>query len=169
MNEEALKRQTVRLMSPDFVIHQEVLGIHIATNMPVRIDFLMKAKPHLIGRGFSGNWFGVENKWIAGSNGQTAKVTKAIWQSITYAESSFELSGQAIRPEFVLLNIPNKIDPRIEEIHANQMQLALYGRVGKLEFYRNDDWVIKFAQVYCTASSNAKRSLIPKTRVGNIC
>lgn len=169
MSEPLLKNKIRAELASDFEILEEVTGKHLISAETVRIDFMLRAKPHLLIRGFTNEWFGVECKWIEDNNGQTAKVTKTVWQSITYAQSAFFIENENVTPAFVLVNTPNNIEPRIEVILKSQLALALYGRVGRLEFYRDDYWVIKFAQIYYSSSNgDAKQSLIPKNRVGNI-
>ncbi|NJN47474.1 MAG: hypothetical protein HC808_14475 [Candidatus Competibacteraceae bacterium] len=91
MSEEILKSKAIQCLSKDFHMREEITGRHAFYNKNVRIDFMLKAKEPLIQHGFSSDWFGVECKWASGVNGQTAKTTKVIWQSITYAQSVFQI------------------------------------------------------------------------------
>jgi hypothetical protein len=168
--ESLLKEKILESLKGDFHILEEVPGHHPIYGKDVRIDLLLRAKNHLCNAGFTTDWFGVECKWISGVNGQTAKTTKAVWQSITYAQSEFIVSGQKIRPIFVALFTP-ELEPTIER-HINSLfQLALYGNVAKMYFYRDGNWGIKFASIYARSENGSfyvSERQLPKYRAGSI-
>lgn len=170
MAEVILKEELLKSLKDDFHILEEVAGFHPIYEKSVRIDLLLKAKDHLISAGFTSEWFGVECKWVNGINGQTAKTTKAIWQSITYAQSEFIVGNQRIRPRFVALFTPD-LEPLIEK-HINCLfQLALYGSVAKMYLYRDGSWGIKFASIYSRSDNGAyyvSEIQLPKYRAGSI-
>ena len=147
-------------------------GAHPVYGHGVRIDFLAQAKAHVQAAGFTDRWFGIEAKWIKGVGGQTAKTTKAIWQSITYAQASFHTEPDLEEiPEFVLLYLPDDLH-QVIATHVNHcMQVALYASVGKLYFYQSGDWGMRFANIYAQSNGNTFRvnnSQLPKPRSGCI-
>lgn len=170
MSEESLKNKIRANLEKDFHIIEEVSGNHPIYNKNVRIDMLLKAKEHLCLAGFVNEWFGVECKWVDGVHGQTAKTTKAIWQSITYAQSIFIVEGKPIKPCFVALFTPD-LELMIDQHISTLFQLALYGNVARMYFYRDGNWGIKFASIYARSNNEnfqiSERQL-PKYRAGNI-
>lgn len=64
LDENQLKDLLILKLSSDFDIRPNVDGIHIVETKPVKIDFLLKAKSHLVEKGFTSDWFGVEVKNI---------------------------------------------------------------------------------------------------------
>ena len=171
MNEENLKLKLLNKLSNDFYIHEEVEGKHALYNKEVRIDFLLKAKEHLISSGFTDQWFGVECKWIEGENKQTSKVTKLFWQSITYSQSEFVIKNEKINPLFVAVFVTEHLHPRIQSHFKSLSQLALYGNVGELFFYNDGHWGIKFTYNYARSDNNGftiNSKKIPKIRAGSL-
>ena len=103
MSEEALKTGLRQALQSDFLIYEEVTGVNILTGKKVRADFVLKATDRLIvEQGFSPDWFAIEVKWVQGVNHQTSKITKAVWQSITYAQSKFSIGDLQIIPDLLL-------------------------------------------------------------------
>jgi hypothetical protein len=121
MTEQALKNKLIAKLSKDFEVLEEVTGYHPIYEARLRIDVLLRAKPHLVEEGFTGEWFGVECKWVEGINGQTSKTTRLVWQSITYAQSTFEIGSLKIRPCFVAVFTPNDLSPMIDR-HLNALE-----------------------------------------------
>jgi hypothetical protein len=170
MSEDVLKANAIRRLSSHFDIREEVSGRHAFYDMNVRIDLMLKAKQPLVVKGFTSDWFGVECKWVSGLNGQTAKTTKVIWQSITYAQSVFKIDGADIVPRFIAVLTPD-LEPLIERHIATLFQLALYGCVAKLYFYKDGHWGIKFASIYARSNDDGyqvSERQLPQYRAGSI-
>lgn len=172
MSESKLTEDLISKIEHDFVIKREVSGLHSLYEQNVRIDLLLKAKPHLIACGFTDKWFGVECKWSDRINGATSKVTRMVWQSITYAQSHFRVSSEEnIIPEFVAVYTPSDL-PRPIETHLNTLlALGLYGNVGRIYLYNNSSWGIKFASIYArsgTTNYSLNKSQLPKRRAGSV-
>ncbi len=94
MSETILTENLIKAIQDDFEILREVSGHHSIYNKNVRIDLMLKAKSHLQEAGFTDEWFGVECKWFDAIHGATSKVTRMVWQSITYAQSEFNINGK---------------------------------------------------------------------------
>jgi len=103
VNEGGLKSWFDDSFKQNFEIHPEVTGRNIVTGNTVRVDFLCKAKPHLIKLGFDDSYFGVEVKYISVQKGFTHKTSRAFWQTATYKQSEFEMGGESYTPKFCLL------------------------------------------------------------------
>jgi hypothetical protein len=170
MAESHLIADLLKRLAPDFELIPEVRGIHPLEGVGVRIDLLAKAKSHLIEAGFTEQWFGIECKWADRVGGTTSKTTRMVWQSITYAQSIFAVGGQQVRPAFIAVHTPDNLPSSIEEHLKHVLALGLYGNVGRLCFYRDGTWVIKFAWIYAHGGARlyVKRSQLPKRRVGSI-
>ena len=171
MPERFLKNNLIVNLSKDFEVLEEVWGYHPIYETRVRIDILLKAKPHLIAEGFTDEWFGVECKWVEGAIGQTSKTNRLVWQSITYAQSTFEIQGNSVRPRFVAVFTPDRLEQSIERHLATLLGVGLYGCVGKLYFYRDGSWGIKFASIYSRSSPEGyyiKQNQLPKLRAGSV-
>jgi hypothetical protein len=100
MNEQELKIQFVSAMECDFLIKKDVPGQFLVDKTKVIVDYLLFPKSHLVQKGFSPKWFGVEVKSPDGEGAK--KAIRVAWQSITYSQSEFE----GCRPEFVLIYPP---------------------------------------------------------------
>ena len=171
MTEDSLKQRLIRNLARDFEVLEEVWGYHEIYEMRLRIDLFLKAKPHLVREGFTPEWFGVECKWVEGVLGQTSKTTRMVWQSITYAQSCFEIHGEIVRPRFVAVFTPDRLQPTIEKHLSTLLGLGLYGCVGKLYFYRDGSWGIKFASIYSRSSPEGyyvSDKQLPKIRAGSV-
>ncbi|MEZ4590941.1 MAG: hypothetical protein R3D55_07335 [Chloroflexota bacterium] len=102
IGEKRLQKRFENLLKDDFDLFPEVWGKNLVyPDKEVRIDYLLFPKPHLIEAGFDPVWFGVEIKHF-GKPGETGKLSRLIWQCITYVQSQFELDKKNIRPVFVL-------------------------------------------------------------------
>lgn len=171
MSEELLKRKIRTLLEKDFIVLEEVEGYHSIYEKSVRIDFMLKAKAHLVAQGFTNEWFGVECKWTSGVGGQTSKITRMFWQSITYAQAKYFIEGDSISPKFVAVFVPDKLDSSIEKHFKTLSQLALYGNVGELYFYRDGSWGIKFTYIYARSMEDGyqiSENRLPKIRAGHV-
>ncbi|MBE9203021.1 hypothetical protein IQ218_05565 [Synechocystis salina LEGE 06099] len=171
MTEQLLKMGLIPKLSPDFEILEEIWGYHPIYDVRLRIDVFLRAKPHLIAEGFTNEWFGVECKWVEGINAQTSKTTRLVWQSITYAQSIFEVNGSNVKPRFVAVFTPDNLPPSIERHLNTLLGLGLYGCVGKLYFYKDGSWGIKFASIYGRSSPDGyciSQKQLPKLRAGSV-
>ncbi|WP_422103162.1 hypothetical protein [Vreelandella sp.] len=171
MTEKSLKDNLIANLSKDFEVSEEVWGYHPIYEVHLRIDILLRAKPHLIAEGFTNEWFGVECKWVEGAIGQTSKTNRLVWQSITYAQSTFKIQGNSVRPRFVAVFTPDRLNSSIDRHLATLLGVGLYGCVGKLYFYRDGSWGIKFANIYGRSSPKGyyiKQNQLPKLRAGSV-
>lgn len=171
MTEAALTDHLISNVEHDFEILREVSGFHPIYNKKVRIDLMLRAKPHLQAAGFTHEWFGVECKWSDTIHGATSKITRMVWQSITYAQSTFLVNGENVIPSFVAVYTPSNMHNLIE-IHLEKLLgLGLYGNVGRLYFYSDGAWGIKFASIYARSDSDSyhiKTSQLPARRAGSV-
>jgi hypothetical protein len=171
MSEEILKRKLRKGLEKDFFVFSEVPGHHSIYNKTLKIDFMLKPKEHLIRAGFVDEWFGVECKWAEGVSGQTSKITRMFWQSITYAQGQFTVNDETVVPRFIAIYVPDSLEPSIEK-HLNTLsQLALYGNVGELFFYRDGNWGIKFTYLYARSNVDGfkiSENRLPKKRAGHV-
>lgn len=90
-------------LSKDFHISCEVPGRHLAENVQVRIDYLLKARKHLVDAGFEANPFGVEVKYFSQEAGFTHKTSRGIWQTISYNDCEFYVEERSVKPKFSLI------------------------------------------------------------------
>jgi hypothetical protein len=171
MSEVELTESLICSLSRDFEICREVKGHHPIYDQDVRVDLMCRAKPHLADSGFTDQWFGIECKWIEGLGGQTSKITRMVWQAITYAQSVFNINGVQINPAFVAFYTPDKLHPNIEDALRPLLALGLYGNIGRLFFYSDGNWGIKFAWSYARSTSQGFRvnkKQLPKKRAGSV-
>lgn len=171
MSEAALIDQLIKNIGHDFEVLREVPGYHPIYKKNVRIDLMLKARPHLQEAGFTNEWFGVECKWSDTVHGATSKVTRMAWQSITYAQSTFLVKGDHLAPSFVAVYTPDNLDRIIESHLETLLSLCLYGNVGRLFLYRDQSWGIKFASTYARSNPNGfyvKHNQLPARRAGSV-
>lgn len=171
MSESLLTADLLPRLAADFEILREVRGVHPIEGDGVRIDLMARGKSHLVLSGFTDQWFGIECKWADRIGGTTSKTTRMVWQSITYAQSTFSIQGVSIRPAFVAVYTPDNLYSLIEQHLKHLLGLALYGNVGRLHFYRDGAWGIKFANIYARASTPGhyvNSSQLPKRRTGSV-
>ncbi|MBC3234161.1 hypothetical protein [Pseudomonas lurida] len=171
MSETALIDRLIKNIGHDFEIRREVPGYHPMYKKNVRIDLMLKARSHLQEAGFTNEWFGVECKWSDAVQGATSKFTRMVWQSITYAQSKFLVDGEHLVPSFVAVYTPDNLDRIIESHLETLLSLGLYGNVGRLYFYRDLSWGIKFASIYARSSPNGfhmSHNQLPARRAGSI-
>lgn len=90
MNEDILKNGLVKYLSDDFEIYEEEYGVYSSDGVEnkIRIDFLCKAKQHLIEIGFPSEFFGIEVKFF-GENPCLKKINETIGQCQVYRNSKF--------------------------------------------------------------------------------
>jgi hypothetical protein len=99
--EKTLKNKFNHLVKNDFRVLADVVGQELVHQKKVRIDFMLYPNPHLVEAGFDPVWFGVEVKHF-GISGETGKMSRFLWQCVTYAQSVFQVDHTAVRPAFVL-------------------------------------------------------------------
>lgn len=92
--EQQLKDFLAEILYDDFMLIEEAKGRYCADgrNHGVRIDFIAKAKPHLIKVGFPDKYFGIEVKHLTQSN--YCKKQKDLYaQCLVYRRSIFQNRG----------------------------------------------------------------------------
>ena len=99
--EKTLKNKFIHIVQGDFRILANIAGKELLHQKKVVIDFMLYPMPHLLEAGFDPVWFGVEVKHF-GISGETSKMSRFVWQCITYVQSTFQVEGIAIKPAFVL-------------------------------------------------------------------
>jgi hypothetical protein len=171
MSEARLTEELIKSIGCDFEIIREVSGHNSLYGKNVRADLMLKAKSHLQDEGFTSEWFGVECKWSDTIHGATSKVTRMVWQSITYAQSIFNINGQGITPSFIAVYTPSDLPTTIENHLEKLLDLGLYGNVGRLYLYKDKSWGIKFAYIYARSSATGytiKKTQLPARRAGSV-
>lgn len=174
-DEPAQKNFLSRELSADFQILSEVRGNNLLNqDRKVILDFLLKPKKHLVKIGFADAWFGIEAKHFP-NPGDSGKFGKALWQSITYQQSSFPVEETVVRPYFVLLYSNyfqvNK-DDDWDRLGLGMVRLAFHAKVGLFQFTA-PGWKINFScgNIYFSKNgSNFKKGKfnIDKTKIGNV-
>ena len=148
MSEPVLKDAFVRDFSKDFTIHKDVPGKSAVEEMSVVIDFLIKPKQHLIDRGFDNDWVGVEVKHL--KSYKLSEINALAWQSLSYAQSRFNVDSMQVRPMFVLmhtnlsLNLQNSKSNGIPEDSSGVISFVERGNVGWIERDPKYTWRIGF-------------------------
>ncbi len=144
MDEPAIKEAIIQSLGEDFILKPEQRGTHPLLQDRVRIDFLAYPLPHLISGGFDEGWFGIEAKDIGDD---AKKLNKVVWQSITYAQSTFRVEDKAIRPMFVVVCVgqaPEHLQGRLPIVWPILFSFAQYARVGHLDLHPHRGWGLKF-------------------------
>ena len=150
--ETELRRQLVHFIEADFLIREDVSGIHLIEGRGVSIDLLLFPRKHLADSGFPQEWIGVEVKHIpCFRSGDSGKKSRLVWQAITYTQSLFDMGGEQIRPLFVLVYVGQDEfdedefgrDARVKWIAL--LNLAWYANVGSMITDARRGWIIKFA------------------------
>ncbi len=127
-------------LKDDFIIREDVPGRHMIEGVPVKVDFMLEAKPHIIKLGFPTHEIPLEVKQLSDEDN---KSVRAAWQAITYSQSEFD--GK--RPPFVLLFPPIRLflKNRKECEHRDCLiSLLPKANVGELSFHKNGEWQIYF-------------------------
>ncbi|MGN2670953.1 hypothetical protein [Aliivibrio fischeri] len=185
INESQLKNKLRKSLESDFELLEEVSGVFPVDNSRVRIDFLARPKKHIVeDKGFYDGWFGIEVKGL--SNVDTANKGKNFaWQSVTYSQSTFEITdNEIIRPAFIIMYPPiaqyfdmhEIVNPTTKETFPQNAAFQLItflerANVGSL-YCRNGNWSFHFGtQCYCCKNStkiNSKVNFAIKRNVGSI-
>ena len=128
--EQELKYKFRNIAENDFEIIPNVNGHNLVHEKEVIIDFMLYPKPLLIESGFIKAWFGVEVKHFDDKDG-TGKMSRFLWQCITYSQSAFQIKNQTERPAFVLgfSNIDRILDEsRIDKNNLSEIELCRMDR-----------------------------------------
>jgi hypothetical protein len=159
IGERKLKDNLLNLVQNDFEIFPEVRGKNlIHADREVKIDYMFHPKPQLIRADFEDIWFGVEVKHF-GNQCNTEKMSRFIWQCITYVQSEFQVDRRLIRPIFVLgysdIESALEFDATPEKCASREwlrlIHLAGLANVGMLGEYRRTKknplggWHIRFS------------------------
>ena len=177
-------------IAQDFDVWREVPGVHLAANVGVRVDLVLRPKAHLLAAGFASCFFGVEVKHLPTGGGFSPKASRAVRQAMSYMDCEFDLEGQKVRLQRVLLftnmsfeaerGMLRGVEPQAlsndKAKWAAFLELANHGNVGNLEIYGTREawkgWRIAFAtgkyfsrylKEYCLSDAN----LFAKVRIGN--
>ncbi len=180
--ESKLKEIFRERVAKDFHIREEVSGRHLIEDKGVRIDFMLFPKDHVIAAGFEPQWFGVEAKFIHTnkSYGNRNKLTKLVWQCITYGQSVFKIDGEEIRPLFIgfyindIRNYPQKVLDHYSAI----MQLGFRANVVEFAIRPNGDLLIEISplgtddaqSIYFASTKRqifVRKCLVPKRMIGS--
>lgn len=196
VDEPDLKQWLADHLSQDFELTAEVTGRHLAENVHVEIDFMAYPKPHLIEAGFVPWHFGIEVKHFNQNDGFSRKASRALWQTVSYTDSEFEIAGSAVRPRFALLfsNLSFESERsllknfgRLTEndwvLWRGLLQLANHANVGTLDIKGTasawQGWIMRFSTggtYFLRRHGNrlgepvyreSNRDLVEKVRIGN--
>lgn len=154
--EKELKSIFKKYFIGDFIIFEEVKGIHLSTKTNVKIDFVLAPRKHLLDKGFIPDFFGVEVKYINPKDDLNRKTTRGIWQTISYNDCEFEVKTKnGIRkfiPKFSMFfsNLSFFEEyKQLDKYYFNKklwyayIHLANHANVGVLNVTK-DGWVFKF-------------------------
>lgn len=172
MTEIELKQFVEKIIEKDFHFAREVKGLHIVEKVPVRADYILRPKEHLVERGFDDEYFAIEVKSPKNSNPH-AQYRKALVQAASYVDSLF--SGN--RPIFTLI-FPHSdcfkpLNPD-DVFHTHEVltyfKIAQYFNVGDFHYKITDkNWCVNFmgGRYFCSDKGRGPHNLT-KRYVGNI-
>ena len=166
-SEDELKNWLETFLAKDFEIYKEPPGHHIVEGVGVQIDYIFTAKEHLIEAGFDSAPFGVEVKHIPQDSGFMHKVTRGIWQTISYNDCEFKIGMSKVRPKYCMIfsNLAFKSERELlydlgfnrnngenyendKVAYSALLHLANHARVGSLEIKGERDsyrgWEFRF-------------------------
>ncbi len=194
-DEPALKRWLVDHLAEDFELTPEVTGRHLAEGVRVEIDFMAFPKPHLIDAGFAPRHFGIEVKHINQEDGFSRKASRALWQTVSYTDSEFEIGSSLVKPTFAMLFSNLSFDAELKLLRnfgsqrendvalwRGLLQLANHANVGTLDIRGTAadwrGWVMRFStggtyfsrrhsRLASPAYKKSNGHLVEKVRVGN--
>lgn len=177
-DETELKKIFVAALMPDFHIIPEFWGMHIAEQKPIRADYILRPKPHLVARGF-------DDVYIAGEVKAAGSIfvgSSTMWQCASYVQSKYGKTT-FIRPAFGIvfpdMNVFSGIGNLIldtSETQANQKagrvleHIGQFMNVGFLELKPNNlsDWNIRIgAQRYFSKQYGKTKLNLIKRYIGN--
>ncbi|MDF4902104.1 hypothetical protein P3551_22740 [Vibrio parahaemolyticus] len=184
MDETQLKTRLKKCLEKDFELLEEVSGIFPVDDKTVRIDFLARAREHVVdSKGFSDEWFGIEVKGLPNTD-VANKGKNFAWQSVTYSQSRFAITnGEIVRPIFVVMYPPIEhffdiheiVNPTTKRTFQQNAAFQLItflerSNVGSLNC-RKGNWSLTFGtQCYCSKESkgiNSKVNFATKRNVGS--
>ena len=146
--EKPTREFLTRALEHDFEVLEKCTGRHKHGGERVHYDLVLKAKEHMLERGFDPGYFIIEVKLF---NAEDAKKhdTKArdmLWQCVAYSFSEIELQNGAIeRPIFVLYFVGGDgFDPAHEEELKCLHHFVQRGGVGRLMFEPKHGWSMYF-------------------------
>lgn len=183
-DEPALKRWLVDHLAEDFELTPEVAGRHLAEGVRVEIDFMAFPKPHLIDAGFVPRHFGIEVKHINQEDGFSRKASRALWQTVSYTDSEFEIGTSLVKPTFAMLfsNLSFEAERLLLRNFGSQrendlvlwrglLQLANHANVGTLDIRGTATdwrgWAMRFSTGGTYFSRRHSRSVLPVYRKSN--
>ena len=102
-SEDELKLWLEAHLADDFDLVREVVGSHLAERTRVQIDYIAYPRPHLVAAGFAQMHFGLEVKFLDPCNGFSSRAARALWQTVSYTDSEFDLAGRPVRLKYALL------------------------------------------------------------------
>lgn len=102
-SEDELKLWLEAHLADDFDLVREVVGSHLAERTRVQIDYIAYPRPHLVAAGFAQMHFGIEVKFLDPCNGYSSRAARALWQTVSYTDSEFDLAGRPVRLKYALL------------------------------------------------------------------
>lgn len=102
-SEDELKLWLEAHLADDFDLVREVVGSHLAERTRVQIDYIAYPRPHLVAAGFAQMHFGIEVKFLDPCNGFSSRAARALWQTVSYTDSEFDLAGRPVRLKYALL------------------------------------------------------------------
>lgn len=192
-SEAELKDWFEHKFAKDFHISREVKGLHLAEDVPVRIDYLLRARRHLIEAGFETRPFGVEVKFFRQEDGFTHKTSRGIWQTISYNDCEFYVEEGSVKPKFSLIFSNLSFEDELQLVNnfgfefendkfewRGMLHLANHANVGCLNAKGTRDqsrgWEIRFVGgIYFSCDvfqdrityNKSNENVINKVRVGN--
>lgn len=121
--EDALKAQVTAALERDFLIKPEASGRDMVHNEPVRVDFLLWPRQHVVTAGYPRQVAAVEVKWL--EDDDIGGLAELCWQGITYQQSVFpDKHGADHRPMFTLLYADSDGDKSPDTDYASAWRWA---------------------------------------------
>jgi hypothetical protein len=189
-SEAELKVWIEDLIAADFDVFKEVSGVHLTECVEVKIDYVLKPKPHLIDSGFLPGPVGLEVKYLRQEERFSSRASRFVWQAVSYTDCKFNLPDGPARLSRVLLfsnmsfedeySLLKGLAPSVYENEKAKwtalLELANHANVGNLMMYGSREkrlgWKIKFAAgVYFSRFGDkcelGNAQLFNKIRIGN--
>jgi hypothetical protein len=189
-SEAELKAWLETWIEADFDIFKEVSGVHMTENVGVKIDYVLKPKPHLVDAGFLPIPVGLEVKYLPQEGSFSSRASRFVWQAVSYTDCQFNLPDGPARLSRVLLfsnmsfedeySLLKGVSPSVYENEKAKwtalLELANHANVGNLMMYGSREnrlgWKIKFAAgIYFSRfrdeCSLHNAQLFNKIRIGN--
>lgn len=182
-------------LSRDFHVLREVPGVGYVNRQQrnLRLDFIIRAKPHLLAKGFTEQYMGIEVKFLdyADGKGFSSKSSKGIFQALSYWYSGSTWNVGENQPVslacvllFSNLSFPEERDHFFQSYdQANKTlwhaysSIAAQANVGELLILdygqRGSGWSMRFhaARYFSKLPGNrlvlSNQHLINRTRIGH--